>query len=258
MTKQSALGICLILVLMIATPNVLHSQESQYIQDNYFKLGVGFEYFNRGIKWDDSEEFTKLKSFLFYLKPEYTLMDRITIGAILGYSLSNLNGVTFQELPFSVEMEVGNIGGFLLGGDVDIALVQSGDFEIGAIGRYVYYSGSEKTWDMPDLVVEGSVTGKPKWQRLTAGLKVSYLIYEYITPYLFVAYDRLWGTYKLDQVIQELSGSQTRELSSRGNVNITFGSYLDPSAKIRLKAEFTVISYSKIDFGFVLGAAYYF
>jgi hypothetical protein len=160
------------------------------------KPGIHFEYFNRKMTWDEKKYTSDLKSYLFALNAEFEIEDGFSLHAIIGYSLSNFDTLVFRQLPFSVELEVGNIDGYIVGGELRKNLIYSGNFEVGAYGQFIYYLGKEKEWELSGLAVPGTVTGKPTWMRVSIGPIVTYTGFDYFSPYLSLCYNNLWTEWK--------------------------------------------------------------
>ena len=98
---------------------------------------LGFEFFSRTISWDGDGEDTytsKLKSFLFSFDMEFEVREDFFLGLLLGYSFSSYDEMAFRELPFSVQLDVGSISGFLFGGQIKKNFSSQGNFEIGLFG----------------------------------------------------------------------------------------------------------------------------
>lgn len=249
--------IILMLVFIFAFNSDVWGQDKEQglINDIRFSAGIEFEYFKRTIIWDELKQDTStLKPMLFTFLPEIDINNRFYLRGIIGYSSSNFGTSTFQELPLSIEMETGSIGGILIGGELEIFMFETGDFEIGAKAQYVYYSGSEKSWAVPGLNVEGTVTGNPEWNRLQAGLTGTYVGMRNVLPYIFLAYDNLWGKYEITQIIQSLEGSQERKISASGKFNAALGSIFELSEMVHMTGEFNILPHSDgIDFGFNAG-----
>ncbi|NOR14757.1 MAG: hypothetical protein GQ544_03535, partial [Candidatus Aminicenantes bacterium] len=241
----------LLIIFALNSPMWGQNEDQGLISDLRFSAGAEFEYFKRTIVWDEiTQDTSTLKSLLFTFRPEIDINNRFYIRGIIGYASSDFGATTFRELPLSVEMEGGSLGGLLIGGELEIFMFETGDFEIGGKAQYVYYSGSEKSWGVPGLNVEGSVTGKPKWNRLQAGLTGTYVGMRSLLPYIFLAYDNLWGKYDIVQTIQSLTGAQERKLSSRGKFNATLGSIFELSERVRFTGEFNILPHSDgMDFG---------
>jgi hypothetical protein len=260
MNRSQICFLMIFLIFGIITPAWSQSQEQGFLREIRYSAGGGFEFFKRTVAWDeDSEDTSKMTASLFRFIPEVEINNRFYLRGIIGYTLSDFGAIMFRELPLSVEMEVGSLGGLLVGGELEIFFIESGDFEIGGQGQYVYYSGSEKTWEMPGLNVDGEVTGKTSWSRLQAGLNITYVGLPDIYPYLFAAYDNLSGKYEVAQSIQALTGTQERKMSARGKFHAAGGCNFTLSDRFRFLGEFSVIPHSDgIDYGLTVGASYTF
>jgi len=250
--------LALTLILLVSFSTAFAQFEEEGFSDISFNVGIGFEYVNRAITWDEGLVST-LKANLFSVRPGIVFRDVVSLNAIIGYSLSSYNSMIFRQLPFSVELDMGNVTGYVLGGELDVFIYNFGDFEIGAQGQFVFYLGMEKEWEISGLSVDGSVTGKPSWQRYYVGPKITYTGLDNFYPYLFVSYNLLTGKYSLDQVIQDLSGSEEKSITSQGKFCIATGADFEFMEKFKISGELNIIPHSeKIDIGFLLTAVYSF
>ncbi|MFB0566865.1 MAG: hypothetical protein ACETWK_14460 [Candidatus Aminicenantaceae bacterium] len=223
------------------------------------KPGLGFEYFSRTINWDEDEYNSKMKACIFSFNLGFEIQEGFYLAAILGYSFSNLDGLIFRQLPFSVELQVGKIGGFLLGGEIKKTLITLKDFEIGLIGQFVYFLGKTDTWSIEKLNVEASVDGKPTWMRVLAGPVLIYKGYDYFYPYIFANFNKLWGTFKMDEKVQQLSGSEDKKISGKGLYGISTGAIYEVTNSFSIKGEASFIPIQNgVDLGFVIKAVYSF
>jgi hypothetical protein len=233
--------------------------ETGLIRDIRIKASAGFEYFNRTIAWDDTDETTNLKASLFTFRPALEFNQRISLAGIVGYTLSDQGSVIFREIPLSLEIVEGNTGGWLFGGELAAMLFETGDFEIGVRGEFVSYSGKETASEIPGLAVEGEMTSKPKWQRAHAGLQFTYVRYAYVYPYLRFAYDDLWGSLSVEEQIQDLTGSQERKFKSRGKFNAVLGLDYEPIDRLFITGELSILpNTSSVDWGVMARLSYVF
>jgi len=258
MTKSAAVLSLTILILAGSVPANAQS-ESGLIRDIRIKATAGFEYFQRTIAWDESDETTKLKSSLFTFRPSLEFNQRVALAGVVGYTLSNHASITCRELPISVELDSGSIGGWIFGGELAAMLVETGDFEIGVRGEYVIYTGKEQILEIPGLAVEGEMTTQSQWRRAHAGLQFTYVRYTYIYPYLRVAYDDLRGRLDIQQDILDLTGSQERTLKSRGKFNAVLGLDYEPIDRWTIKGELSILpNSSSVDWGAMASLSYAF
>ena len=251
----------LAVLLFLALPKFSFPQSQGLSDTNGLRISPGahFEYFNRKLTWDDKQYISDLKSMIFGLNIEIAINEGLSASALAGYALSNYDSLTFRQLPFSVELEAGNIGGYVLGGGLRKSLVITNEIEFGLHGQFIYQLGKEKTWDIPGLSVTGTVTGKPTWMRVYAGPYFKYKGFESFSPYLSVDYNNLWGNFQMKQTIQDLEGIEEKELKSKSLVDITIGSILTLSDHFFLKGEVYFLPHGDgVDLGFVAVAAYSF
>jgi hypothetical protein len=223
------------------------------------KPGIHFEYFRRKMTWDDKKYSSDLKSYLFALNAEFEIQEGFSLHAIVGYSLSNFDTLVFRQLPFSVELDVGNIDGYVLGAEIKKNLIYFNDFEVGAYGQFIYYLGKEKEWDLPGLVVEGTATGKPTWMRASLGPVFTYTGFDSFSPYLRLCYNNLWGKFRMTQNIQTLEGTEEKDLKSKSLLDASLGSIFSFTDRLFLKGEVHILPHGDgTDLGLVLVAGFTF
>jgi hypothetical protein len=219
------------------------------------KPGIHFEYFDRTITWDDDEQESQLQSMFIVLNTGFQTQGGFSLHAILGYSLSNFDALVFRELPFSVELDVGRIEGFVLGAEVEKGLFSTGSMEIGIFGQILYNKVKQKTWDIPGLSVEGTVTGKPSWIRASAGPVFKYTGFDAFHPYARVCYNKLWGTFEMEQTIQDLEGMEEKDIKAKSQFDAALGTLFHLSRAFSLKGEVHLMPYDGgVDIGFLFGA----
>lgn len=235
------------------------NQDISFASGISIKLGGHFEYFSRKITWDDGEFTSDLRAYIFALNTEIVIDDGFAVSALIGYTLPSYDSLTFRQLPFSVELDDGNMGGFILGAEIKKTLFFTPDFDIGLAGQFVYQIGQEKKWDIPGLNVTGTLTGKSTWMRAVVGPYIQYTAFESFSPYLAVCYNNLWGEFKMDQSIQTLEGSEEKKIESKNLIDITLGSIITFGEKFFLRGEAHVLpSSGGMDFGVVAVASFLF
>jgi len=259
MKKYFALFLAALFFLYLPELAFSQAQDISFSSGLRIKPGAHFEYFLRKLTWDDKQYTSELKSYIFALNTEIEINDGFSISALVGYTLSSYDSLIFRQLPFSVELEAGNIGGYILGTEIRKSLYYANDFEFGLHGQFIYQIGKEKNWDLPGLSVTGTVTGKPTWMRASAGPYLKFSGLESFSPYLAVYYNNLWGKFKMKQTIQTLEGSEDKEIKSKSLIDITLGSILTLSDNFFLKGEVHILpSGDGMDLGVVAIAAYLF
>jgi len=202
--------------------------------------GLGFDYFSRTISWDSNNTTytSKMNSYFVTAGVEYDAFEKLTVAALFGYGSTNGNGLVFRHLPFSVDYEAGGMGGFVLGAELATKkLIPLGEFEINAQAQFVYYVGSSKTFALGDLGVQGSVTGKTKWTQYVVGPVVSYKGFEYFHPYFAACFNYLSGDFKMDETVQDLTGSEDKTFKSNGYFHLAVGATYEFTDYFSLKGE---------------------
>jgi len=259
MAKQICLSVMIISLITVPLFSSPQSYQPE-ISSKHIKLGIEAEFFDRLIKWDENlDQTSSLKSYLFLLKPGYEIIEGTFVSAVLGYSLSNFDQMIFRELPFSLELNTGYIDGIALGGNVLARIIDYSDFTLTVRGQFIYYMGFKDQWEIPGLNVEGTATGTPSWARLAAGPKVSFHVSEYLRPYVSAQYDRLWGTFNMEEEIEELSGEQDMKIESKSCINFSVGVLYEIIDQLDLKAEASVLPLeSSIGLSIMAGAIYSF
>ncbi len=259
MKKHTAL--LLVTSFFLCLPLSSFSQTQEIFISNGMKIkpGAYFEYFAREVAWDESQNTSEIKSTIFAFILELEIIKGLSISGMAGYSLTNYDSLVFRQLPFSVDFDTGSIGGYALGAEVRTSLFHIDSFEFGLLGQFIYQSGKEESWDIPDLNVTGTVTSRPTWRRVTAGPFFKYTGIESISPYLSVCYNKLEGKFEMKQKVQILEGTEEKEMKSKGLIDISLGSILTLSDYFFLKGEVHILPYSDgMDLGIVATAAFSF
>jgi len=249
-----------IILLMISASFTYGQGQEQEIQKNFlFKPGFGFEYFSRTIKWDGQESSSKLKSYYFTFNTEFDLQPGLTVSGLIGYSFSNYNSLIFRDLPFSLDLQAGSIGGFILGTGIKKSLFSFNDIEIGAYGQFVYCLGVKEKWEIPGLSVEATAEGKPSWKRGVIGPIITYKGYTYFQPYLRLNYNKLWGTFNMEQTVQDLSGQEKKKITSKSLLETSLGAVYEISSALSFQGEINILPYKGgIDLGIIIRGLYSF
>ena len=251
----------LVALFCLCLPDVSFPQTQDVSFSNGLRINPGarFEYLSRKVTWGDENHTSDLKATQIALNLELEINEGFSISGLAGYALSDYDALTFRQLPFSVELDAGNLGGYIFGAEIKKSLFRANDFEFGLCGQFLYHIGQEKTWDVTGLNVTGKVTGKPTWMRAYAGPYIKFTGLESFAPYLAVYYNNLWGRFEMKQTIQNLEETEEKEVQSQSLVDITVGSILDFSDHFFLKGEVHVLPYeNKVDLGFVAIAAFSF
>jgi hypothetical protein len=232
-----------ILLMLFVFTHLSYAQETtpDFSDGKKWSAGLGFEYFKSTISWDEDSFVSPLKSYLMTFHVNYEILDGLYLGGIVGYASSDYESLTFRELPISVTMDKGTIGGMLFGGQTAYTFYETSSFDFSVFGQYINYNGGEKQWSIPGLAVDGTATGKPKWHRYTIGVSFRFLDSEPFLPYLNVAYSSLRGTFSMEESIQSLNRTEEKKISTVGSFLIGAGAIygFSDSFSLLLEADFT-------------------
>ncbi len=214
------------------------------------RTGFGAEYFSRLITWDSESHTSKLNSFLFTFNLEIEPIKNLSFTLIAGYSLSSFNGLEFRQMPFSVDLEPGYLGGLLLGGGLKNKFAVSSEFEMDLEAEFVTYLGSKTDWAITGLNEDGTLSGKATWYRIQAGPVFWYTGFMYFSPYLRVSFDKLWGTFHVEEIIGPLSGLEDKTIDGKALFSVALGTLYEPVHAVGLKGEVFVLPRSGgLDYG---------
>jgi len=223
------------------------------------KTGLDFEYFSMTVDLKEDEAAADMTLYLFKANCEFEFQGGLFLTATLGYAVNNFKSMIFRGLPISVELDVGGVSGYLFGGSLRKTVALLGDFEIEGQGDFVYNYGTEKSWAVPGLRVSGEVTGKPTWMRIIAGPRIIYGGFENFNPYVSLNFYKFWGTFTMDQTIEDLTGQEEKKMSGKNFVNAVLGTDFNISESLCLKGQLEWLPHSDgSDLGFMIGFRYLF
>jgi hypothetical protein len=248
--RRLALGAAGLMLVLSTSLSAQAPAEAQNPAGVHIRPGLGVEYFNRLITWDDEAYTSKVKALLFTFNLEVEPVRNFSLNLVLGYSLANFDGLVFRQMPFSVDLEAGFLSGMLLGGGLKQKFVVSSEFEMDLEAQFVTYLGSKSSWDIRGLNEDGILDGKPTWYRVQAGPVFWYKGFMYFSPYLRVSFDKLWGTFHAEEGIGPLEGLEDKAISGRGLFSAALGTLFEPTSGIGLKGEIFVLPRSGgLDYG---------
>lgn len=257
-----------LLSLVFLPLSFAQSEEEGLIQKMTIKPGIGFEYFSRNVdisskhaegEWEEEDTDSRLKSTFLTLSIEFGLQGGFTLTPIIGYSVSDYDSLVFRKLPFSIELGVGGIKGYLVGAELKKDLISVRNFVLEASGQIMYYAGQKQEWPVTELNVEDSVKGKPYWLRGTIGPIVIYKGFDYVYPYLGISYSRLWGKFEMEQEILDLTGEEEKKIIGKGNLVLSPGVIYELTGALSVKGEANLIPQkNEVDFGIILRVLYSF
>jgi hypothetical protein len=200
-------------------------------------FGLGFEYFSRTIRWEDGARASTLKGNLVTARGMIGLKPGVTLDLAAGVSLADFNGLLFNHLPISLDYEAGALSGLLLAAGVRARLFSFGDFEMEGRGWFVYSLGFSRTWPLQGFAVEGNSRGRPVWLEAAAGPRIIYRLSRRIRSFLSVSANWLWGTFRMDETLGDLSGTEEIKVRGRGVLEAALGVDAAISARLSLCAE---------------------
>jgi len=260
-------GYFLAALLVLSLPQFSFSQFQEESKMR-IKSGIHFEYFARKITWDDKSYISDMRSTIIALNTEFEMDWGFSFSALIGYAFSDFDSLVFRKLPFSVELDVGSTGGYLLGAELRKSLFDYNNFEMEVFGQIFHNIGTKKDWEISGLNVQGTVTGKPSWTRVSIGPIIRYTALERFYPYFGLCYNGLWGTYKMEQTVQNLGGEEEKKIEGKGVFEGKLGSIFELGNGFIIKGEIYIIPYSfkdkqgekssGIDTGFMAVAAFSF
>ncbi|MFQ6069482.1 MAG: hypothetical protein ACE5LC_03040 [Candidatus Aminicenantales bacterium] len=246
----------LIIILSLSSISAAQYREVDEYQGPVLKPGLGFEYLSRRINWDENTRSSNLKAYLFFAGLKFEVRGFL-LNLLAGYVSTNYNGLTFRQLPFSIELDVGGKGGYLLGAQTEKSLFSYSDFHLSLYGQLLYVHGLKNSWQVLPLNVTGKLEGRPYWMNLDGGAVFRFTGFDSLTPYLYINYTRLSGKFKLQEKIQDLEGTENKSFFGEGNFGVSAGASYEVSEVFSLRGELRFIPYRNgVDTGFVLYATY--
>ncbi len=231
--RLKALGVVLFLAAAAAGAAQLRPAGSG------LRLGFRIDHFSQRVAWDDltGESTADLKSTLAAGALQFSLGGGSSASLFAGYASSDLGGLMFRELPFSIDYEAGAGGGLALGGDVDIALSTGPRLRLSALGEVTAFLGSSRSWSIPGLAVPGSLNVKLTWWRARVGPRLAFGDGSRMTPYLFPFFHYIRASFDMSETIQTLSGRETKNLRGRSSVGAAGGLDIPLSPRVKVRAE---------------------
>ncbi|MBN2408325.1 MAG: hypothetical protein JXE07_01200 [Candidatus Aminicenantes bacterium] len=229
----------LVLAVFLAAPPWTFGQSRPPSDASSFRPGLEFEYGSRTVGWtENGQDATSRASFWTAgLVLEYRIRTVFSVAARVGYSSTSFDALTFRQLPLSIELETGGMGGLLLGAEVEKSITSGEAYSLDLAGQFLASLGFNKKWDVPGLAVEGTVEGKSTWMRAVFGPIIAFRGWPGIVPFLFPRLDYFWGQFKLDESVQELQGSEQKDLKGKAIFGLALGADLELSERLFLRCE---------------------
>jgi hypothetical protein len=202
-----------------------------------FKPGLRFDYISRTLSGDDGQSTSQLTSYFGAIVIGLQSRAGFWLAGLVGYSSSTFDGLSFRDLPLSVEYEGGGTKGLIVGGEINAGLLSAGSLAVDAFGQFLACLGTRAESSLPGLAVPGTVEGKPTWMHASIGPVFSYRGRGGFYPYLYPSFDYLWGTYEMNETIETLTGTENKKIKSKSLFGVAVGAALDVSPSLSLKGE---------------------
>jgi hypothetical protein len=226
-------------VLSALTPPAVGQARSGE-DDSRFRVGLSLGYLSRLLDLEEEVEGVnpEMTALLAGLVLEYEFRPGFSLSAQIGYSSSAFDGLAFRRLPVSLEIgsDSGKMGGILVGGEIEMLLLEGAAFGLDIRGQFLASLGLDKEWDIPGLAAAGSAEGKPVWMNASAGPVLTYRGLKAVTPYLYPRFDYLWGDFKLEETVQELKGDEKKDIKGKSMFGLGLGADFEFSS-VHLRAE---------------------
>lgn len=252
MIKRTRLIAAFFLAALVLGPGAAAAQEP--VAPARILLGVGGEYLSHAIVWDEKTGSSLLSMGYATVRVGVEFPQRASIALLAGYGGCGWNGLVFRALPISVDYQAGSIGSVFLGAELDLPLVRPGDWEIGLGGRFLFSIGSTGDWTLTELNQVGTFDGKADWKRIQAGPSLTYRGFEMFSPFITVFYERLWGTFTMNENVNPLEGTEEKAVKGQGIIGASIGMIIEPGPSFRLKAEGALIPFTRLEGGLALSA----
>ncbi len=211
----------------------------------------------RSVKGDD--RVSKLNALWAGLRADLDFATGTRLGLTAGAAFTRFTGMTFPELPITLETGSGRMTGILLGARVDQHVLAFGSYELDAEAGFVTALGLTKTWTLEGFAVPGTAKGKPTWRQIWAGPVLRYTASPIVIPRVMVGVDWLSGTVSMDETLDGLTGTHTTDIKGQGLLRIGAGAEIRPMARVAVDVDASAVPRSGgVDFRWSVGAAYLF
>ncbi|OGD17904.1 MAG: hypothetical protein A2W03_17910 [Candidatus Aminicenantes bacterium RBG_16_63_16] len=237
MIKRRRLPVIAVIIVLAAAAAA--AQPNTERPGSGMRLGLRVDYFSQAVSWEDTggESTSDLNSALAAAVLQFRFGRDSEASFFVGYGASDINGLTFRALPFSVDYQAGAGGGLALGTEFDFALAAGRRARVGLQGDVTAFLGSSRKWDIPGLAVAGSLEGKPTWVRARVGPVLAFGSETQIRPYLFPFFHYVWGNFEMSEAIESLSGKEKKDLRGKSLFGVAGGLDIPLSPGVKLRAE---------------------
>lgn len=208
-----------------------------------FRAGVNYDFLSRTVVWEGDTEASLLKAHILSAVAEKGLGDAVTFSLAAGLSLSDFRGLVFDGLPITLELGSAAVRGIALAAEVTAVLARTGDFEIGAAGRFVYSFGLDKTWPLEDFAVEGEAVGRANWMEASAGARVTYKLLGGFVPYIEAAAHWLTADLTMDETLDDLEGLERKQVKGDLSFSASLGADIEVSERLKVRFKAGALPY---------------
>ncbi|MCJ7679969.1 MAG: hypothetical protein MUP70_04505 [Candidatus Aminicenantes bacterium] len=260
MNKRFLIIWALILIMGGSILVSAQTEEPQYTYRWLIQPALQIDHFSRSVKADGEDDINRIKSTFISVNLGFEIQKNFILGVTVGYSFNNFNAITFRQLPISLELDVGDIGAFVAGVDLFKGLFHLKNMEIDLFGKASYMFGSKPVWNIPGLSVSGQAQGQPSWLSVEAGPMFTYTGFGYFLPFIKIGYSKIWANFKMDETIENLTGSEEKKLTGLSDFLINLGFNYDVSRAFTIRAEGSLMphtDFKDIDFGLAFKFIYF-
>jgi len=206
--------------------------------------GFGYENLTRTIVWTGDTASTRLKADLFTARAEFGFAGGITASLSAGFVLTSPGGLTFANLPVSLQYQGPSLRGVTLGAEAVVPIRKFSDFEISGTGRFVYSFGMSKTWPLEDFAVDGEAEGRSSWAEIAAGPRVSYLFFGRVVPYAEVCLRWLRSGFRMTETLEDLGGTETKRVRGDVSFSVALGADAVVSDRLAVRGKVGILPFA--------------
>lgn len=198
-------------------------------------LTVGLGYQTRAYKTDGNDSVYKLRTMDLTVGREFQAAHGWKFGLSLGFVLSKLNDLVFDDLPISLEYSSGSMSGLILGGSLAKSIWKNDSMDLEIKGDVAYSMSFRKTWDITDLAVAGTAKGTNHWFQAGLGPKLTFNTSGTVVPYIYAGWTFFRGTFKMNEDILDLEGTSDKTLKGRSSIEAAAGADFKLSGRFGLR-----------------------
>lgn len=221
------------LALILLLAGVLAPLPLKASGETYFGLG----YMTRSFSAGEADTVYKLKSLMLTAGKRFNLSEGWDLTLEGGLTMANFNGLIFNDLPLSLQIDSGAMPGLVIGARLDKRLWTMDEFVVELETTARASLTLKKSWDLEDLAVDGNAKGTNWWAEASVGPKFSYNFFGSFVPSLKIAASYFTGSYKMDETLEEMTGSQKKTLKGKSYIEAVFSGLYRASSKLTMIGE---------------------